>query len=127
MREGSMRVWMGMLLALGCGKEQPFDVEAYCAEAVDCVNRERPGYSTGAFEQTPDECIFQWESEKDLYTDAGCGPQWDSLEVCFANEELSCIYGAWGSSACLGEIMTLQDCVEENLWNQTSDTTTSTP
>ena len=114
--------WMALLL-VGCGKkEQDFDVEAYCAEAVDCVNSERPGYGGTGFEQTEDECIFQWESERDLYTDAGCGGPWDGLEYCLANEELGCVYGSWSSTACLSETRELLDCVEENVWGNTTST-----
>ena len=116
---GSTMRWMLMpCLLVACGKkEQDFDVEAYCAESVDCVNADRPGYGSTGFQITEDECIFQWESERDIYTDAGCGTQWDAMEYCFGNEELSCIYGSWGSTACLSEIRDLQECVQENVFN----------
>lgn len=117
----NMRCLLVALIAVGCGgKEQAFDVVAYCEGQLEC-EKDSPYFP---FERTMDECIFQWESERDVYTDEGCGVEWDDMEYCMANEELSCVYGSYASTACLGEIQALSDCVQA-LFDDTFETSTT--
>jgi len=109
--------WLLAAMLAGCkGGQEDFDVEAYCEGYVECFNDwaedefadDTGGYGASFEPWTVDRCVDDWEAQREL---ADCDAELDEVEGCFANEELTCIYGSYGSSACLSEVQAYSDCV----------------
>lgn len=128
------RWWILGLALLGCkDKEKAFDVEAYCEGQVECLEAAQAapadtagtGYGTYGYAMSVDTCVEGWEASRQYYADAGCTAELEAMEFCLANEELSCVYGQYSSTACLGETLDMTECLFSGLGDTTPTDSTS--